>query len=367
MCCRSNNCGNIGFLTDITRLNVATSRAQYAQIIIADINTLQYNPIYNKLFEYHEARDAVVCNDKQWIKRVVPLVPLINISNEKVYKNTRNDYHKCRGCSDMISDKLFCGKMTSSSAFCQECMHRYLLKYCQSKRLRSEYPEITSATIINKSDFYSIDSGGIISLEFDTILGQYLMRNGLITFCNENELSRKLCDVAMKICGDLRGSRYIAQCFRDLVCAYKTNGHKNKEYYDKLNEDGTSTDKCFGDYATVTKSIYCNKAWYDYVVLLSRLFNKIKYNNKELKVYYNQNRKSFYKFKEFKDVQPTLIAVAYLQSCGYSMHSSNRLKKRIGKALSTKNMNEIRKSKYRNPIRLNETEINKFCTRIMFG
>eukprot|EP01083_Nonionella_stella_P290950 990060_1 len=58
MCCRSNNNGNIGFLNDNRRVNVALSRAEYGQIIIGDINTLQYNPIYNKIFKYHMERGA---------------------------------------------------------------------------------------------------------------------------------------------------------------------------------------------------------------------------------------------------------------------------------------------------------------------
>eukprot|EP01084_Bolivina_argentea_P045223 83239_1 len=90
MCCRSNNCGNIGFLNDYKRVNVALSRAEYGQIIIGDINTLQYNPIYSKIFQYHMQQKAVVCENNaynrwngndNWIKRIETNVSLINISH----------------------------------------------------------------------------------------------------------------------------------------------------------------------------------------------------------------------------------------------------------------------------------------------
>lgn len=51
---RSNDDGEIGFLKDYRRLNVALTRARFKLIIIGDMSTLASDPIYNKLAEHIE-------------------------------------------------------------------------------------------------------------------------------------------------------------------------------------------------------------------------------------------------------------------------------------------------------------------------
>ena len=50
-CVRSNNLGNIGFLTDKSRLNVGITRAKYALWIIGNHKCLQADPTWNVLLE----------------------------------------------------------------------------------------------------------------------------------------------------------------------------------------------------------------------------------------------------------------------------------------------------------------------------
>ena len=49
---RSNENGNIGFLKDLRRLNVAITRAKRKLIIIGNVNTLKANPTYLRLIEF---------------------------------------------------------------------------------------------------------------------------------------------------------------------------------------------------------------------------------------------------------------------------------------------------------------------------
>ena len=49
---RSNGHKKIGFMQDKRRLNVALSRAKKHLTIIADVNTLESNPLMYSLFEY---------------------------------------------------------------------------------------------------------------------------------------------------------------------------------------------------------------------------------------------------------------------------------------------------------------------------
>lgn len=49
---RSNDNGQIGFLSDLRRMNVAITRARMKLIIIGDVATLSHHPFYRKLYEY---------------------------------------------------------------------------------------------------------------------------------------------------------------------------------------------------------------------------------------------------------------------------------------------------------------------------
>jgi superfamily I DNA and/or RNA helicase len=49
---RSNDSGQIGFLSDLRRMNVAITRARMKLIIIGDASTLSHHPFYKKLHEY---------------------------------------------------------------------------------------------------------------------------------------------------------------------------------------------------------------------------------------------------------------------------------------------------------------------------
>ena len=52
---RSNNDGQIGFLRDLRRMNVAITRARMKLIIIGDASTMTRHPFYRKLWEYIQA------------------------------------------------------------------------------------------------------------------------------------------------------------------------------------------------------------------------------------------------------------------------------------------------------------------------
>ena len=51
---RSNDEGQIGFLRDLRRMNVAITRARMKLIILGDVSTLGRHPFYKKLWEYIE-------------------------------------------------------------------------------------------------------------------------------------------------------------------------------------------------------------------------------------------------------------------------------------------------------------------------
>ena len=57
---RSNDHGNIGFLRDLRRLNVAITRAKRKLIIIGNVNTLKTNPTYSRLIEFAENENLLV-------------------------------------------------------------------------------------------------------------------------------------------------------------------------------------------------------------------------------------------------------------------------------------------------------------------
>ena len=54
---RSNDEGQIGFLRDLRRMNVAITRARMKLIILGDASTMTRHPFYRKLYEYIEALD----------------------------------------------------------------------------------------------------------------------------------------------------------------------------------------------------------------------------------------------------------------------------------------------------------------------
>ena len=49
---RANDAGDIGFLRDLRRMNVAMTRARMKLIILGDVETLTHHPFYNKLYKY---------------------------------------------------------------------------------------------------------------------------------------------------------------------------------------------------------------------------------------------------------------------------------------------------------------------------
>ena len=55
---RSNDEGQIGFLRDLRRMNVAITRARMKLIILGDVHTMTRHPFYRKLFEYIKALNA---------------------------------------------------------------------------------------------------------------------------------------------------------------------------------------------------------------------------------------------------------------------------------------------------------------------
>ena len=51
---RSNEDGQIGFLRDLRRMNVAITRSRMKLIILGDVETLTKHPFYKKLHDYIE-------------------------------------------------------------------------------------------------------------------------------------------------------------------------------------------------------------------------------------------------------------------------------------------------------------------------
>ena len=57
---RSNDYGNIGFLSDLRRLNVAITRAKRKLIIIGNTDTLKANPTYSRLIDFARENDVLM-------------------------------------------------------------------------------------------------------------------------------------------------------------------------------------------------------------------------------------------------------------------------------------------------------------------
>ncbi len=57
---RSNSNGEVGFLADHRRLNVALTRAKYQLIVIADAATLATDPIWSRFFDFAMANNNYV-------------------------------------------------------------------------------------------------------------------------------------------------------------------------------------------------------------------------------------------------------------------------------------------------------------------
>jgi ATP-dependent RNA/DNA helicase IGHMBP2 len=55
---RSNDAGEIGFLADIRRMNVAMTRARKKLVIVGDSATLTRHPFYNSFLTYTESIGA---------------------------------------------------------------------------------------------------------------------------------------------------------------------------------------------------------------------------------------------------------------------------------------------------------------------
>ena len=52
--------GQIGFLSDLRRMNVAITRARMKLIIIGDASTLSHHPFYRKLYQYIQEKGKVI-------------------------------------------------------------------------------------------------------------------------------------------------------------------------------------------------------------------------------------------------------------------------------------------------------------------
>ena len=52
---RANDEGQIGFLRDLRRMNVAITRARMKLIILGDASTMTRHPFYKRLYDYIEA------------------------------------------------------------------------------------------------------------------------------------------------------------------------------------------------------------------------------------------------------------------------------------------------------------------------
>ena len=57
---RANDEGNIGFLNDLRRMNVAITRARMKLIILGDATTLTCHPFYKALYKYIREKGKII-------------------------------------------------------------------------------------------------------------------------------------------------------------------------------------------------------------------------------------------------------------------------------------------------------------------
>jgi superfamily I DNA and/or RNA helicase len=69
---RSNPAGEIGFLGDVRRMNVALTRARRKLLVVGDTATLAHHPFYRRLIEYFESLGAY---RTVWEEEVIPTAP----------------------------------------------------------------------------------------------------------------------------------------------------------------------------------------------------------------------------------------------------------------------------------------------------
>jgi hypothetical protein len=164
---RSNHSGNIGFCNDFRRINVALSRAQFAQIIIGDIHTLQYNRYYRQIFQMHQALGYAIYgrllhhsnikkkNNKTYrnmsqnglflVSKAMPLIGGIQNSGSSSNNNSNNNalggngnnrrlckleaQFECEICQSHVSAWTFRGKkvmqLQKEVYFCRSCLNVY--------------------------------------------------------------------------------------------------------------------------------------------------------------------------------------------------------------------------------------------------
>lgn len=90
---RSNAEGQIGFLHDLRRMNVAITRARMKLIIIGDVDTLTRHPFYKKLYEYvKKISNGDMDNEKMTIREAtladIPVIQgIANVAFPETYKD----------------------------------------------------------------------------------------------------------------------------------------------------------------------------------------------------------------------------------------------------------------------------------------
>lgn len=71
-CVRASDTGNVGFLSDVRRMNVALTRAKTSLWILGNMNSLKRNKVWNRLLSDAESRDAVSEAYPGFMKKPMP-------------------------------------------------------------------------------------------------------------------------------------------------------------------------------------------------------------------------------------------------------------------------------------------------------